>query len=152
MKRRSNSRSGVDNCKVVNNEAEFIDQLVKSNPPTKNDDDSGYGEKDRIKMKSFSCEDLIAVGSCSQNRRRQSTVNANRRSEGKSISSSSSSTSEEQISQSTIRSHLCSVNIDGKGQCKLLNDNYENIDLNESVKRHTKTSVHLKVHNVYLTI
>ena len=147
-KKRSNSRSGVAD-KVVNSEAEFIDQLVKSSPPTKNDDDSGYGEKDRLQKKSLSCEDLLAVGSCCQNRRRQSTsVNETNRTDKKTNSSSSSSISEEQIPPRKTRPHLCSVNIDGNGQCQLTkDDDYDDeITLDkEPVKFRPKSSVHLKV-------
>ena len=144
MKKRSNSRSSnVD--KVAN-----FDQL-KSNPPVKSEDDSGYGvEKERLKIKSFSCEDLLAMGSsgsCSQNKRRQSTANANRINT-KSTSGPSSSTSEEQISQcAAVRPRLCSVNIDGKGQCQLVKDDFNEPTFeNEPVKyRPRKASVHLKV-------
>lgn len=149
MKKRSNSRStAVD--KVVHNEAEFIDQVIKPNSPVNNGDDSGYGEKERFnRMKSFSCEDLLAVGSCSQNKRRQSSANETRiNTKSTSSSSTSSSTSEEQISQCRIRSRLCNVSIDGTGRCQLVGDEYNNevIYENEPVKRRTKTSVHLKVH------
>lgn len=145
IKKRSNSRSTVD--KVVNNEEEFIGKLAKPSS-IKNEDDSGYSEKERLKMKSFSCEDLLAVGSCSQNRRRQSTAAShNMRINTKSTSSSGSSTSEEQISQCLLRPNFCSVNIDGKGQCKLLKEEYDEATFeNEPVKHHTKASVHLKVH------
>ena len=143
MKKRSSRSSNVE--KVVN-----IDQL-KSNPPVKSDDDSGYvAEKERLKMKSFSCEDLLTIGSsgsCSQNRRRQSTANM-ARINTKSTSSSSSSTSEEQISQCAERPRLCSVNIDGKGQCQLVKDDFNEATFeNEPVKHRTrKASVHLKVY------
>ena len=147
-KKRSNSRSGIVD-KVVNSEAEFIDQLVKSSPPTKTDNDSGYGERDRLQKKSLSCEDLLAVGSCCQNRRRQSTTaNETSRTDKKTTSSSSSSISEEQIPQHKTRSHLCSVNIDGKGQCQLAKDDYDYDEIildKEPVKFRPKSSVHLKV-------
>ena len=143
MKKRSSRSSNVD--KVVN-----IDQL-KSNTPVKSDcdcDDSGYGaEKERLKMKSFSCEDLLAIGStgsCSQNKRRQSAANVSRINTKSTSSTSSSSTSEEQISHCAVRPHLCSVNIDGKGQCQLVKD--EATFESEPVKhRNRKASVHLKV-------
>lgn len=144
IKKRSNSRSTVD--KVVNNEEEFIGKLAKPSS-IKNEDDSGYSEKERLKIKSFSCEDLLAVGSCSQNRRRQSTAAShNMRINTKSTSSSGSSTSEEQISQCLLRPNFCSVNIDGKGQCKLLKEEYDEATFeNEPVKHRTKASVHLKL-------
>lgn len=149
MKKRSSRSSTVD--KVVN-----IDQL-NSNPPVKSDcDDSGYGaEKDRLKMKSFSCEDLLAIGStgsCSQNRRRQSTANVSRINTKSTCSTSSSTTSEEQISRCAVRPRLCSVNIDGQGQCQLIKDDYNEATFeSEPVKHHNrKTSVHLKVYNLRL--
>ena len=148
MKKRSSRSSTVD--KVVS-----IDQ---PKPPVKSDcDDSGYGadKVERLKMKSFSCEDLLAIGpsgSCSQNRRRQSTANVNRINTKSTSSTSSSSISEEQISHCVVRPRLCSVNIDGKGQCQLVKDDYSEITFeSEAVKhRNRKASVHLKVYNKYM--
>ena len=149
MKKRSNSKSSVDNYKVVNSEAEFIDQLVKSNSPTKIDEDSGYGERDRLQRKSLSCEELLAVGSYCQNRRRQSTtLNETIRTDKKTTSSSSSIASEEHSPQRKVRPYLCSVNIDGKGQCHLTKDDYDYDEITldkEPVKYRPKSSVHLKV-------
>jgi len=145
IKKRSNSRSTAD--KVVE-EAEVCNKT--NSCQSKDDEDSGYGEKQglhyRSRMKSFSCEDLIAVASCSQDKRRQSAAaNDIRRTNTKSTSSSAS-TSEEQIPQFPRQLRLCSVDIDGKGKCKLVKDDYiEAIYENESVKYRPKSNVHLKV-------
>ena len=148
MKKRSNSRS-----KVVHSGVEFIDQLKST--PVEYDEDSGYGAelKDRLKMKSFSCEDLLTVGStgsCCQNRRRQSTANVTR-TNTKSSTSSSSSTSEEHIAR---RPYLCSVSIDGEGQCQVIKDESDETSFeNEAVKyRPKKPAVHLKVNNIAVCI
>lgn len=156
MKKRSNSRSTVDKVATTNNEAEFINGLVKSNPPLKSGEDSGYGERERLhqsKMKSFSCENLIAVGSLCQDRRRQSTVNETGRINIKSTSRSSSSTSEEHIPHCSPKPYLCDVKIDGKGRCQLMKDDYNKTAYeNESVKYRPKSSVHLKVILISLAI
>lgn len=143
IKRRSNSRSAD---KVVD-EAE-VSNKTSSHQSANDDEDSGYGEKQglhrvRSRMKSFSCEDLIAVGSCSQNRRRQSAAASDLSRVNTKSTSSSSSISEEQIPQFP---RLCSVDIDGKGQCELVKDGYDEFE-NQPVKYRRKTSVHLKVFN-----
>ena len=137
--------------KVVHCEVDFIDQL-KSTSLEQHDEDSGYGaEKDQLnnRIKSFSCEDLLTIGTsgcCSQKRRRQSTANVTNINT-KSTSSSSSITSEE---HTPTRPYLCSVSIDGKGQCQVIKDESDEATFeNEPIKyRPKKPTVHLKVNNI----
>lgn len=147
IKKRSNSR--VE--KVVNDEVQFINQLKSQHAvdgdEVNGDEDSGYGENrlsPSSRMKSFSCEDLLVVGSYSQNRRRQSSANEISRVNPKSTSSTCSSTSEEQI-PSRPRCPILRL-CEDKEQGKPTNHDYEN----DPVKfRNKKPSVHLKVFLLY---